>query len=136
MNWKSKITKLNKQLQTAKDLIHHAADENERLKAELATAITRYTEAEGSFEGQMKIIDDQAKTIQELKAELAKHEWVSVEVRLPEVHEEIEVYNDSARLVVHAAMLLDGEFRSIEDQSVIRSVALWRYIHIPEKDGE
>ena len=71
------IDRQSDQLQKAKDLVHHAADENERLKGELAQ-----TKAEreclrlsrSAFQGDCTA----------LQAQLAKYEWVSVEDRLPE----------------------------------------------------
>lgn len=67
-----RIFKLEGDLLKSKDLIHHAADENERLKGDLIDT------NEVSDENYSKAVLAIAR-IAELEAELAKYKWVSVE---------------------------------------------------------
>ncbi len=143
------VKRLETQLQKAKDLIHHAADEHERLKGELAkyeelnkvhiNSITKLLGEKGcelsaeSLACEINCLNQVEYLERALTAEaqLARYEWRSVADGPPEEGQEISIMTDYG--LVATAKYRQGEYVRVMscrrcDGLTIGSVARWMSI--------
>ena len=86
------IEHIRAQLQKAKDLIHHAADENERLKKEIAELEEIETDLNNTIGFLENGIKDNVDTIAALESRLADRVWRLVEDGLPDEGQNVLIF--------------------------------------------
>jgi hypothetical protein len=129
-----RIDGLELQFQKALDLVHHADNKH----AELQTINTDLLAENIILDGRVKTRDEQ---IAELRAELAKHEWVSVEDGLPEDNQYLYVLMIDAGTVNLGCYCTEkgfewwsGSYCNLDDRKSQKSITHWKPITLPEQE--
>ena len=103
--------------------------------AATATNVQNYEDE--NWDDAFSIANEADKRIAELEGELEKHQWISVEDRLPEVPQgrdsiQVEFYDVKKNHVGIICLIKDGN----NDWIKAYSVTHFRYITLPERKGE
>ena len=110
------------ELEDALAIIDQLRKENKRLK-QLITDSSPHREA----------IQDKNKLLERIEQLEAKHAWIPVSERLPEVKHDILVFDKGNFIIHHAAMLVNGKFYDVENQVLVPYVTHWMPIILPEE---